>query len=159
MKKISVMLVALNCIFCLLAGCGNNSAAGSADIADVVKDLSAAFEKKGYHVECIQVSKNILEGTRSHMTLSNGPDTITIQLYAYPTAKSAAEDISRLSDEGFSYTNINGSQSQTTCISWVDNPHFYLEDNAIVLYVGSNKDICALLSGICGAQVKGMSYP
>ncbi len=120
----------------------------SEDKIGVVKDLTTAFEKKGYQVEYTQATKNILDGTRSLIKFSNG----SVQLFTYETAKSAAEDISRLSDEGLSYENKNGLGSY---ISWVGTPHFYIKDNVIVLYVGPSNNILAILSSICGAQVKG----
>jgi len=125
----------------------------SADITNVANDLSTSFEEIGYKVERSQERKDILTGIRSVLHLSDKTNEVLIQIYAYPTSELASEDISRLDESGCSYSASIGSN---TYISWVDTPHFYLIDNVIILYVGSNSDICDVISGICGKQVKGM---
>ena len=125
----------------------------SADITNVANALSTSFEKLGYKVECSQERKNILTGIRSVLHLANKSNEVLIQIYAYPTSELAAEDIARLDEAGYSYS---ASIGLNTYISWVDTPHFYLIDNAIILYVGANEDVCDVLTEVCGEQVKGM---
>ena len=128
----------------------------TSDVTGIVNELSAAFEKIGYAVEYSQGRENILIGVRSVLELTNKANKEVIQIYAYPTSELAAEDITRLDEAGSTYSILIGTQNMKTCIDWVDMPHFYLIDNAIILYVGSNSDVCNALIDVCGKQVKGM---
>jgi len=156
MRKGLAILPVLIGLLCLFAGCANKDSERPAAADSIVQNLSAAFAANGYQVTYAQASKSVLDGARSILTLSNEAEEENVQLYIYPTVALASDDLDRVSDDGFSYNITNGIQNEAVCISWVDHPHFYIKDNTIVLYVGSNNNICNILCDICGEQVKGM---
>jgi hypothetical protein len=40
-------------------------------------------------------------------------------------------------------------------MTWIDVPHFYLKEQAIVLYVGSDENTTGLLADVLGPQIAG----
>ncbi|HVW66813.1 MAG TPA: hypothetical protein VHA78_03715 [Candidatus Peribacteraceae bacterium] len=73
----------------------------------------------------------------------------TIQIYQYSNAASAQSDANTISNDGMS---VNGTQ-----VSWAGPPHFFLKDNLLVLYVGSNPQMLNTLQSALGVQLAGAS--
>ncbi len=72
----------------------------------------------------------------------NGAD---VQVFEWPDAAQAAEAAATISGDG--------STVGTTMITWVDIPHFYLENTLIALYVGSDPGIESLLAAALGEPI------
>ena len=70
-----------------------------------------------------------------------------IQVFEFPNEAEAAVDASVISPDGGS--------TGTTMITWVASPHFYRAGKIIVLYVGDDSSITALLTSLLGSQFAG----
>ena len=71
----------------------------------------------------------------------------SVHVFQYPDAGAATEEASRVAPSG---SSVGGTQ-----ITWVDPPRFYKSDLLIVLYVGKNQDVSALLETILGPPFAG----
>jgi len=68
-----------------------------------------------------------------------------VQVFEWPSAAQAAEAAAAIS--------ADASSVGTTMITWVDTPHFYAEGSLIVLYVGSDAAVEALLADALGDPI------
>ena len=71
----------------------------------------------------------------------------SVHVFEYPDANSAAADAARVAPGG---TPIGSTQ-----ITWVDPPRFYMRGQLIVLYVGRDEDVSAMLEDVLGAPFAG----
>lgn len=71
----------------------------------------------------------------------------SIQLFEYADGEAAEAEAALVSFEG--------SSVGTTMISWVSDPHFYRLDRIIVLYIGNEASVLALLEDALGPQFAG----
>ena len=78
-------------------------------------------------------------------------DGETIQVFTYASSEDAQADAELVSG--------TGSPIGTTMVSWVEPPHFYLRDNLLVLYVGSNGAVVDRLQAVMGSQFAGVDPP
>ena len=70
-----------------------------------------------------------------------------VQVFEYPDDDAAEADAALVSEDGGSIG--------TTMVAWVEAPHFYRAGKVIVLYVGTNADVLALLESVLGPQFAG----
>jgi hypothetical protein len=114
------------------------------DPGKTVFDLIAAFEASGASVEPAgDISQPFFSVTGKILSL-NGTE---IQFFEYADAESAMEESKLIASDG-------GSVG-TTMMTWIDVPHFYLKEQAIVLYVGSDENTTGLLADVLGPQIAG----
>ena len=66
-----------------------------------------------------------------------------VQVFEYADAIAAETDANQMAN------------NNTTMISWIAPPHFYLADKLIILYVGDNADIITVLDNLVGSQIDG----
>jgi hypothetical protein len=76
-----------------------------------------------------------------------------IRLFVYSDSASAQADASRLGPSGSPYIGVWGF----TAISWAKDPHFYIEDNIIIFYGGSNSTLLSGFENLFGPQFAGYS--
>lgn len=70
-----------------------------------------------------------------------------VQVFEYPDADAAAAETETIAPDG-------GSVG-TSMMMWMDDPHFFTQDNLIVLYVGSDSATLELLQAVLGPQIAG----
>ena len=80
--------------------------------------------------------------TPGQILIVNGED---VQVFEYPDSASAENEAATISP--------SGSPIGTTMVTWVAPPHFYLQDQFIVLYVGDNNDITSALQQNLGEPI------
>jgi hypothetical protein len=68
-----------------------------------------------------------------------------VQVFEY------ADDAARQAES--SQISPDGSSIGTTMVTWVDQPHFWAKGRLIVLYVGSDAEMEALLTGLLGEPI------
>ena len=79
-----------------------------------------------------------------------------VSVFEYQDASSAAEDASRVSQDGTVITEIeNGGLVQAGDVFWVAPPHFYRSGGIIVLYVGDDPAVIDALVTALGPQFAG----
>lgn len=78
----------------------------------------------------------------------NGAD---VQVYEYANHSAAAAEAAGISPDGTSITTAHGA----AMVTWVATPHFYQAGRLIVLYVGDDAAITALLESVLGTHIAG----
>ena len=71
----------------------------------------------------------------------------SVQIYEFAPGTSAEEASEGVSDDGTTIVNPDGS---VMSVFWVAPPHFYLFGNSILLYLGNDAEIGALLGSVAG---------
>lgn len=147
MKRLGIILLVL----LLLSGCG------AAASLDGLEQLNAALTEAGYDV--IQdgpLNEDIFTGERYRFLL-NGDENLSVTVYVYESADKAANEAAGIDDGGCGL-NITDSfgRSKGVEVSWVSEPHFFLQEDMIVQYVGTDADLLEVLQQICGEQIAGM---
>jgi hypothetical protein len=141
MKKIVLILLAFVTTISL-SGC-------SKQISDTAyNDLITNLEKMDYNVIEEDVEEDILQGQRKWLTINENEN---ISIYLYESSEKMEEDASYIHEGGTSYNNGKNAIE----ISWVSYPHFFKDDNIIVLYVGEDLEIINALKEIIGLQFAG----
>lgn len=74
----------------------------------------------------------------------NGED---LQVFEYPDANMAQQDADNISSDA---NTINGES-----MAWIAPPHFYIQGNLIILYIGDNQAMLDLASQIIAEQFAG----
>ncbi len=142
MKQVIIILLLL-LMSTSLMGCKRK------EISDkTFNDFITKLEDKGYKVDAKDVDRDILAGKRKWLILN---DTYNITIYLYESGEKMEEDASYIDKWGSGYNNGKTAIN----ISWVSLPHFYKKDNMIVLYVGENTKIIAVIEEIVGEQFAG----
>lgn len=78
-----------------------------------------------------------------------------VQLYRYATAAVAAREAARVSPDGFTFTPLADASQEVVTVDWVDTPHFFQQDQLIVLYVGDDRLTLNYLETVLGPQFAG----
>lgn len=138
----------------LLCGCGARQLDLTA--ADKVQEVLALLED-GATMEPLE-SSMLLQGVPYGIYL-NGDEVPQLQLYIYQTADGAVAEASCISDDGshFQRSNEQG-ETESTIVEWVAAPHFFLYQNVIVQYIGTDENILAALQNLCGEQIAGTPF-
>jgi hypothetical protein len=109
-----------------------------------VESISALFEESGYSTKCEEVAPHILSGNQYVLFLDEDK---LFSIYEYDTPDDAQKDADRVNKDGYS--------TDVACIDWVSTPHFFLCDNLILQYTGTDEAILAILTDLCGEQFAG----
>ena len=147
MNRLGIILLAL----LLLSGCG------AAANLDGLEQFNATLTEAGYTV--IQdgpLNEDIFTGERYRFLLNENED-LSVTVYVYESADKAANEATGI-DEGGCGLNLTDSlgRSKGVEVSWVSEPHFFLYEDMIVQYVGTDVDLLEVLQQICGEQIAGM---
>lgn len=78
-----------------------------------------------------------------------------VQLYLYPDAAAAQIEADRVSPDGFTFGPAAADAAASVTIDWLDTPHFFRQDQVIVLYVGDDLLTLDYLETVLGAQFAG----
>jgi hypothetical protein len=139
-------LSALLCALVLIAACKPSttppvSSGGPVnDYASLVDNLRAA----GATVEpAVELSQDFFS-VRGQVIKVNGAD---VQVFEYESDGAAQEEADLVSPAG--------SPIGTTMVTWVETPHFYRAGRLIVLYVGGDDAVTAVLEDVLGSQFAG----
>lgn len=158
----------------LLAGCGEGSASsprsGGSPAASVTSlptysvptitpspgrptgDMTpflAQLRSRGVAVERVaEAQQPFLRPIGARLRLNGGPlsGSVEVDSYAYDRPATAAEDAARVQpDTSARWTEPNGNV-KTASLIWVAPPHFFRHDTFLVLYVGTDQALLALLT-------------
>lgn len=120
------------------------------DKSELLDKIKNIFVQSGYIFSFEDADKNILEGERVNITLN---DNENIQLFIYDSPDKASIDAKRISLDGYSYTKEDKNNGITSSIDWNEAPHFYKNNNSIILYLGSDENILSTLSDNFGEPI------
>ena len=115
---------------------------------DPSKETSARIAQElsgnGISVERIEESGGAFSSQKSATFSLNG-ERVTVFFYgSHEEALAIAQQFSS-----------DASTLAGTPMEWVAPPHFYLRNNALVLYIGSSSQISATLTQVFGDQIAG----
>jgi hypothetical protein len=148
--KVLMFVLGLS-ILTLIVACGQPPAVDTShggpvrDHVGLVDNLRA----KGYTVEPVgEVQQPFLRAPGTILRVSGGnlQQPVEIQSYDYDDAEAAAADAGQIQPDG---------STPTTMITWVEPPHFFRQERAFVIYVGSNPTMLDVLAELMGPQFAG----
>ena len=119
------------------------AASGEAAVEDLA-GLVAALEAAGATVEAAGEIQQPFFGPKGQVLKVNGAD---VQVFEYPEAAVVAHDANQVASDG--------SSIGTQVMMWMATPHFYKSGKLIVLYVGDEAAVTALLTSALGPQFAG----
>lgn len=111
--------------------------------------LVDALRAQGVTVDILgDVEQPFLRAKGVRLGLSGGPlpNAVEVQSYAYDDAVTARADADAIGPDG---------NPRTMMITWVDDPHFFLKERVIVLYIGNDSQALTLLRAKLGSQFAG----
>jgi hypothetical protein len=154
MKNFLVLVLLL-----LLCGCGAQTLDMTALDAVCEAVSAAGVSSAGYDITSEKMpNSTFLQGER-HVLWCDGRETPLITVYVYKNAKAASKDGACLTADGSGLDAKNfWGQGKSVRVEWVDAPHFFLLDNVIVQYIGTDGKILAALQDLCGNQIAGAEY-
>ncbi len=122
--------------------------ANPADLASVpVMDFASLMDvlrAGGGSVELAETVQQPFFNVEGQIIKVNGED---VQVFEYETAEAMEADAAQVSEDGGSIG--------TSMVSWMSTPHFYKAGSILVLYVGDDQAVLALLEGALGSQFAG----
>lgn len=142
MHRVTVVMGSL----LLSAACTGHSPAAPSDL-DGAQSLVRLLEHIGARVsvaEQMQRESFPFFSVAAQRLLVNGQ---SVHVFEYPDSDSASSDAARVAPSG---TPIGATQ-----ITWVDPPRFYLRGRLMVLYVGRDEDVSAILETVLGQAFAG----
>ena len=96
----------------------------------------------------------LLEGEPLEFMISGSDETILV--YVYESSAAAAKQQGLVSSDGFRIIiKQNEKESSEIIYEWISTPHWYLRDNTIAFYVGTDPEILDALSGVFGDEFAG----
>lgn len=110
------------------------------ETSDLIEALAAA----GATVEAKGEIEQAFFSVNGQVLRVNGGD---VQVFEYADAAAASAEAAAIAPDGGSIG--------TTMVTWMDTPHFFLQGNLIVLYVGSDAGVLSALEGVLGPQIAG----
>ena len=113
--------------------------------------VSGALSHTGYEVTVTEEQQDFLRGERYRLTL-NHEEGNAVTVYVYKNADEAQKDADCITEDGFG-VDYMGSGIR---VEWVAEPHFFLYQNVIVQYVGTDRTVLTALQDLCGEQLAGM---
>lgn len=136
-----------------LAGCANtsgdltndgDSSAASIDEYTSALDLADYLQSQGETVTVGQtVSETGMNALATEMVL-NGQQVL---VFEYSDDDAAEEDADRIATDGLA---IDGQ-----AVTWPGEPHFYMQDHLLVLYIGNDENTLDTLEDALGGQIAG----
>ena len=135
----------------LISGCGLlgqlfpiQSGRGTVDPISGHASLVDNLRALGASVEPADDIEQVFFSVIGHIIRVNGED---VQVFEYADRAAANSDAALIAPDAGSIG--------TSMISWVATPHVYKSGRLIVLYIGDNRDITALLQNVLGPQFAG----
>jgi len=110
--------------------------------ASSVEELVEALQSDGAKVELLGSIEQVFFSVEGQVLGVNGAE---VQVFEYAD-EAAREAESQL-------ISPDGSSVGTAMITWVSQPHFWVEGKLIALYVGEDQAIVDLLSGVLGEPI------
>lgn len=143
-----VVLLALSVLLivgCALPGASANEPDGAGGDRHLsVEKVVARLQARGIAVERQpSINQPFFEPEGQVFTI----DGESVQFFQFDSAAAAADAVANISPDG--------SQIDTSVISWIAEPHFYRSEALIALYVGDHAETVALLAEIFGPQLAG----
>jgi hypothetical protein len=120
---------------------------GLGGVGSETQALSNALQAAGAEVvrgETIPRSSSPFFAVESVRLIVDGQ---SVWVWEYATTRLARRDAALVSDDGFRIGN--------SFVDWIGPPHFFHSSRLIVLYVGDDESLLALVRGILGPQFAG----
>lgn len=153
-KAITAAVIALFFIGVVATQPGWRSRSGATSRGDLTySSLVERLRAQGATVhEDGRGSQPFLTGTDRHLTV----DGADVDVFEYPTPAGASLDSTRISSDGSTISSGLGPfGGGATAVDFIAPPHWYHAGRVIVLYVGQDWNLLALLHAILGTQFAG----
>lgn len=121
-------------------------------------EVGGALSNIGYAVTITEETQDFLHGERYRLVLDNEAGNV-VTVYAYRDAKASQKEADCITDDGcgLDYVDKLGN-GQGVRVEWISEPHFFLYQNLIVQYIGTDETILAALQNLCGQQIAGTPF-
>jgi hypothetical protein len=139
MRRVTLVVVVL----LLLYGCAEDeeSPAGGEQVLGYA-DLVASLAGHGLPVEELGVADGTPFSVEAHSLILEGQ---SVSVYEYPDSESRERDSSTIAMAGWSVNN--------NPVEWTGNPHYWLLDRLIVLYLGDDASVITALTQAVGDEL------
>lgn len=132
----------------ILSGCGSQST-GDKGSSLTYSAFMQKLHQKGITTTTTQaLNTDLFSGTAHGVTIQMEH----ISVFEYETNAAMQADANRISSDGSTLHNQNGSAS---AIDWIAPPHFYKAGRILVFYVGKSQYVISLLQSILGRPFAG----
>jgi hypothetical protein len=142
-----VTLVTLVGLLVIIAAYVQATALSYSSVLGAMRERGVTIQEQGTG------TSPFLRGTDHRVTINGEP----VDVYEYATTVEAALDAGRISADGSTFSSgfgpIGGSAA---IVEFVAPPHWFRQGRVIVLYVGRDTDVLALLKDVLGAQFAGL---
>lgn len=163
MKRIVSLLLLPAMAVCLLAGCAAQqekpvlyqppAESWQGDAPQDVLDLIAGC---GHTVKPVSTEPGILHAQRYYAEL-DGDKLHAVSVFRYESAEAAQAEADCIDTDGYGFRfPLDGDEVSLVQVSWVDTPHFYLDGERIILYIGRDAGIRFALEEAFGAPFAGV---
>jgi len=125
-----------------IARISSESGSPDADIKDGLMAFTDALNLAGQSVDIAGPVDQPFFSVPGQLIIVNGED---VQIFEYPDSVAAEAEAAQISPDA--------SSVGTSMMSWVGTPHFYKEDQFIVLYVGENNSVTKALTDALGEPI------
>ncbi|MCH4887806.1 hypothetical protein EZV73_09490 [Acidaminobacter sp. JC074] len=113
-------------------------------------DFIQALDQAEIDYESSDAISDLLRGDNVNYQIYHGQ---ILQIYVYDDIEVLEEDANSISPNGSTITLVDDDATQSTSISWVEKPHFFLYKNLIILYAGSHQETLSFLDDIKDAKL------
>lgn len=123
-------------------------------VSPIISDLDAlilGLRAAGIDVEVSEEKGSKLFGVVSTILTVGGE---RVELFSFAPGSDALRAAAGVSIDGYTFSSLDDPLTEMQ-VSWISTPHFYLNGNSIVLYVGVNEEIIAALDRSTGQKFAG----
>lgn len=141
----------------LLGGCGAQQADLTAG-EEIRETMAQTCDGLSVTLEPVEEETAFLQGA-AYGIYVNDSELPLLKLYVYETAEAAADDGACIGADGAQFQWKDGwGRMQYVEVEWVSEPHFFLYQNVIVQYIGTDRGILTALQEQCGQQIAGAPF-
>lgn len=122
---------------------------------DAPQDVLDLIIGRGHTVTPVSTEPGILHAQRYYAEL-DGDRLHAVSVFRYESAKAAQAEAACIDADGYGFRfPLEGDEVSLVQVSWVDTPHFYLDGDRIILYIGRDAGIRFALKEAFGAPFAG----
>ncbi len=143
-KAVVLLILVLLFLFSIISYLPRNDAVSRSSEQTEAAHLMNALERNNISSSIIgQTSQpgGLGEGKKIRVKQSD------VSVFEFSSSSLAGEKAEQISEDGYTVNNI--------IYDWIDSPHFFQKDKAIILYVGSDPEVLTVLQAAYGDQFAG----
>lgn len=158
------LLSAAAALFLLLVGCAGDRAGelgtplptrvtpGASPAPQDYKSFVEHLRRAGFTVKEEEDIEALVSSIKGKTLLVNND---TVQVFEYKKAAVADAEAARISPDGFKVERTENGVKTASNLFWIATPHFYKRGRLVVLYLGDDSALRAVIEAALGPQFAG----